>query len=180
MKIFPQTKIFIIFFLGMCVSCDFVYGLLQKEGAQEKKLLGEVMPSVYNENVELVQKLLLLHGVSPGKVDGKFGAQVRQAIAKFQEQNDLPVSRFVDQRTWQALNAFSATGLVEGGRIDLFAVQEALAAAGFNPGTPDGRQGPKTTKAIKDFQKSRGLAADGRVGKKTLSALNDVLLLKAR
>lgn len=180
MKTSTRKYFFIVCAAALIAGCDLVYGVLQKEGAQEKKLLGDVMPSIYNENVELVQKLLSIHGVSPGKIDGKFGAQVRQAIAKFQEQNGLPVSRFVDQRTWQALNAFDATGLVQAGSIDFLTVQEALQVAGFSPGTPDGRSGPKTAKAIKEFQRSRGLVADGRVGKKTLSALNDILLMKGQ
>ncbi|HOD12076.1 MAG TPA: peptidoglycan-binding protein [Candidatus Omnitrophota bacterium] len=159
-------------------GCDLIYGVLQKEGAQEKKILGEVIPSVANEKVELLQKLLLIHGANPGKIDGKLGAQARQAIARFQEQSGLPVSRFVDQKTWQALNVFSATGLVTNGSVDFAVAQEALRAAGFYAGAIDGRSGPKTIKAIKDFQKSRGLIVDGRVGRKTLSALNDVLLLR--
>ncbi len=153
-----------------------IYGVLQKEGAQEKKILGEVIPSVANEKVELLQKLLLIHGANPGKIDGKLGAQARQAIARFQEQSGLSVSRFADQKTWQALNVFSATGLVTNGSVDLAVVQEAVSAAGFHPGAIDGRFGPKTVKAVKDFQKSRGLTVDGRVGRETLSALNDVLL----
>jgi Uncharacterized protein conserved in bacteria len=43
-------------------------------------------------------------------------------------------------------------------------VQEALAARGYAPGPLDGRAGPKTTKAIKAFQKDSGLDPDGQVG----------------
>ena len=43
-------------------------------------------------------------------------------------------------------------------------VQEALAARGYQPGPIDGRAGPKTTKAIKAFQKDSGLDPDGQVG----------------
>ena len=40
-------------------------------------------------------------------------------------------------------------------------MQRHLARRGFDPGVPDGRAGPKTRKAIRDFQKSVGLPADG-------------------
>jgi peptidoglycan hydrolase-like protein with peptidoglycan-binding domain len=39
--------------------------------------------------------------------------------------------------------------------------QRALAALGFDPGTPDGVVGAGTRKALRDWQKSRGIVADG-------------------
>ena len=50
-------------------------------------------------------------------------------------------------------------------------VQAALQKAGFYKGTVDGKYGPKTRAAIKEFQKANGLVADGLVGKKTKVAL---------
>lgn len=55
--------------------------------------------------------------------------------------------------------------------MSITAIQQALKAAGFNPGPIDGVRGPKTTAAIKAFQRSKGLVADGIVGPKTTSAL---------
>ncbi|PIQ82541.1 MAG: hypothetical protein COV76_03140 [Candidatus Omnitrophica bacterium CG11_big_fil_rev_8_21_14_0_20_64_10] len=46
-------------------------------------------------------------------------------------------------------------------------VQTALQKAGFSPGPADGRLGPRTRAAIKDFQMTHGLQADGKVGPKT-------------
>jgi len=46
-------------------------------------------------------------------------------------------------------------------------IQTALKNAGFYTGNVDGKKGPKTKKAIEDFQKAKGLAADGKVGPKT-------------
>lgn len=50
-------------------------------------------------------------------------------------------------------------------------VQEALKGNGFDPGTADGVIGPKTNRAIRDFQKSKNLQATGRIDEKTASAL---------
>jgi murein L,D-transpeptidase YcbB/YkuD len=59
-------------------------------------------------------------------------------------------------------------------------IQTALANAGFNPGTPDGKLGGKTRKAIKDFQKANGLTPDGKVGPKTWNALASYLEKKTK
>jgi murein L,D-transpeptidase YcbB/YkuD len=51
-------------------------------------------------------------------------------------------------------------------------IQTALKNAGFYTGTVDGKLGPKTKKAVAEFQKANGLKADGRVGPKTWNALS--------
>lgn len=55
------------------------------------------------------------------------------------------------------------TQLDESTDPDLVAhIQQLLAAHGFDPGPADGIAGPQTRQAISDFQRSIGLAADGR------------------
>jgi len=54
-------------------------------------------------------------------------------------------------------------------------IQRALKSAGFYQGPIDGKIGPKTKNAIIKFQKSKGLKADGIVGKKTSAELNKYL-----
>ena len=50
-------------------------------------------------------------------------------------------------------------------------LQARLAALGFDAGDPDGLFGAKTTAAVKQFQLSRSLTVDGKVGAKTKAAL---------
>lgn len=54
-------------------------------------------------------------------------------------------------------------------------IQSALKQAGFYKGGIDGNIGPKTKRAIKAFQKSKGLDPDGVVGPKTWEELNRFL-----
>ena len=53
------------------------------------------------------------------------------------------------------------------------AVQEALNAAGYNCGTPDGIWGPNTMTGILEYQKSSGLSETGTVAKELLNSLLD-------
>jgi peptidoglycan hydrolase-like protein with peptidoglycan-binding domain len=54
---------------------------------------------------------------------------------------------------------------------DVSALQTALAAKGFLAAMPDGTFGQKTADAVKAFQTSEGLSADGVAGLATLTAL---------
>jgi hypothetical protein len=51
-------------------------------------------------------------------------------------------------------------------------IQAALKNAGFYTGAIDGIVGPKTKAAIEEFQKAKGLKADGKVGPKTWAELS--------
>ncbi len=55
-------------------------------------------------------------------------------------------------------------------------IQAALKKAGFYAGAIDGKIGPRTKQAILDFQKSKGLKADGKVGPKTWAELEKYLV----
>ena len=73
-------------------------------------------------------------------------------------------------------------GAQEGGGADdssgatpeeITAGQEALAAVGCYTGSIDGKYGPATDRAIRDFQSASGLVVDGIFGPATLAALQD-------
>ena len=54
-------------------------------------------------------------------------------------------------------------------------VQEALKTAGYYTGEIDGKLGPGSQRAIKDFQRDHDLESDGIVGKKTWAELKGYL-----
>jgi membrane-bound lytic murein transglycosylase B len=56
-------------------------------------------------------------------------------------------------------------------REQLASIQEALNALGFDAGTPDGVPGSATRAAIRSFQSSRGLVADGYADSELLTQL---------
>ena len=55
-------------------------------------------------------------------------------------------------------------------------MQTALKNAGFYTGTIDGKIGPRTKKAVEEFQRAKGLKVDGKVGQKTWAELEKYLL----
>ncbi|MFH2144494.1 MAG: peptidoglycan-binding domain-containing protein [Candidatus Omnitrophota bacterium] len=64
--------------------------------------------------------------------------------------------------------------------LDTKQIQQALKSAGFDPGLIDGKIGPKTKKAVKDFQKANNLVADGIVGKRTWEKLKPFFYSSAK
>jgi peptidoglycan hydrolase-like protein with peptidoglycan-binding domain len=51
------------------------------------------------------------------------------------------------------------------------AVQQALKDKGHDPGDVDGRMGPKTQAALRDFQQKEGLKTTGRADAETMAKL---------
>jgi peptidoglycan hydrolase-like protein with peptidoglycan-binding domain len=50
-------------------------------------------------------------------------------------------------------------------------VQDALIEGGLDPGAVDGRVGPRTTEAIRQFQRRVGLPVSGELDAETLASL---------
>ncbi|MFH1360639.1 MAG: peptidoglycan-binding domain-containing protein [Candidatus Omnitrophota bacterium] len=176
MKKLCSQKIIGILVLAACLhGCDFIYGLLQHEGAEEKKILGEIVPFTDNERVYETQELLKVYGFNPGKADGRMGPNTREALEGFQRANHLKVSRFVDKKTWVKLNFLKEADLVLDGEINIKTVQIILKEAGYDPGKMDGKVGQKTKEALLAFQKDNGLKPDGIIGSSTLNKLIEFL-----
>jgi peptidoglycan hydrolase-like protein with peptidoglycan-binding domain len=156
-------------------GCDIIYRMLDKEGAEEKELIGEVIPYEKNPTVLEIQSLLKIYGYDAGKADGILGRRTRDAIQRFQKDNQLNESRVVDDETWAKLRVFLDNKLIVELQLNITLIQTLLGMAGYDPGPVDGNLGPKTLEAVKKFQRDKGLKVDGKIGYQTLTALSAYL-----
>jgi len=62
---------------------------------------------------------------------------------------------------------------------ELEGVQDALTKLGYEPGKVDGKDGPNTQKAVREFQAHASIGIDGIVGPLTRQALVDELTAKS-
>ncbi len=98
-----------------------------------------------------------------------------QPSADNAEQN-VPVANIVVNRDSEPLveaNVSLANGIPDS--PDATGIQTALKNAGLYQGEVDGKIGPKTKAAIKEFQRNNNLIDDGKVGPKTWSILKTYL-----
>jgi hypothetical protein len=87
---------------------------------------------------------------------------VRKQIAELQKLKRDPSS---GAQTTQADRQTTGT------KPSVWEIQTLLEEAGFPPGTIDGRMGPRTRAAIREFQRDEGLAVDGEFGPDTKARL---------
>lgn len=112
-------------------------------------------------------QLLLANKGYKLSVDGKFGAQTKAAVISFQKKNGLEADGVVGPKTLKKLAPVTKSG-AKGNEVK--AVQTLLRGNGYNIAA-DGSYGPKTSAAVKAFQKKKGLSADGVVGPITWGSL---------
>lgn len=137
-----------------------------------------------SSSVVLLQQKLNTAGFSVGAADGDFGQKTLLAVQSFQKARRLTPDGVVGPQTWGALNKATAPKpppassggsgptLRMGEQGDpVRALQTRLNALGFKAGSADGIFGDGTLSAVKAFQKSKGLTADGVVGAKTWDKL---------
>lgn len=180
----------LLFFYG----CNIVPKSVQYQ-REEEKLVGST--DILNPKIEEVQVILKSDGYEPGNMDGRMGKETRDAIKAFQESIGLKSTGYIDKitltqmedlrRTKEILESkknYALKSTKEARQKDLSKaefrpttkeIQTALKNAGFDPGSFDGKIGPRTRQAIKDFQKSKGLVPDGVVGPKTWANLSKYL-----
>ena len=138
------------------------------------------------EYVRQLQTFLINNGFLTGSADGKFGPATYNAVVAFQRAVGITADGVVGQGTWSAIDNYSGGGSSGGsgggvrptirqGDTGVYVrqLQQRLTELGFYNGAIDGNFGPGTTTAVKLFQSAAGLTADGVVGARTWTALDE-------
>ena len=124
------------------------------------------------ERVKALQRQLTWLGFHPGLVDGRYGPQTTEAVRRFQEVRGLPADGVAHPPTLTALRAGTPDRPFSGRAQRVQELQRELTGLGFEPGPDDGRYGPRTTDAVKRFQRAKQLPDDGIADQATLDALH--------
>lgn len=150
---------------------DVLYAKLpQLRSDVASRLGGRTWPLVRSgdtgERVRTVQYLLRQAGYSVS-ADGVFGSGTESAVRSFQQARGLAVDGVVGTATWERL-AITVRNGSTGDAVR--GCQSQLRARGYAVNV-DGVFGAGTESAVRSFQQSRGLGADGIVGLDTWSRL---------
>ncbi|WP_409470376.1 L,D-transpeptidase family protein [Streptomyces sp. HC307] len=116
--------------------------------------------------VTAVQSLLAARGHRLA-ADGVFGPATTNAVKAFQRAHRLAPDGTVGPKTWSAL----IFNLRPGSHGQAVTAAQRLLTGHGHPAAADGVFGPRTTAAVKAFQRDRHLAVDGVVGPNTWRAL---------
>lgn len=127
-----------------------------------------------NTDVEELQQRLYELGYISDKPDGVFGPDTETAVKKFQKLNDLAEDGKVGKQVRELLysgDAVSNAYSYGEESPEILSFQNRLKKLGYLMSTPDGKFGADTKAAVKRFQESSGLVADGFIGPATKAAL---------
>jgi peptidoglycan hydrolase-like protein with peptidoglycan-binding domain len=112
---------------------------------------------------EPVRRLQAKLGV---EADGEFGPKTETALKDWQKKNGLATDGVAGPDTFMAMGLYELILLKQGTKgSTVKALQEKLGV------TADGQFGAGTAKAVLDYQKKNGLAADGVAGPATLAQM---------
>lgn len=143
--------------------------------------------------IRMLQHSLIQGGYAVDAADGIWGPRTTAAVREFQRIKGLQVTGRADSSTLAALGV-SADGKTQApdvrrtgdtdklppvrtrttadlDRTTIRAIQQALERQGLKVGAPDGIWGERTTSAIGNFQRAKGMPASGEPDAHTLAAL---------
>lgn len=101
------------------------------------------------------------------EADGVFGPATEKALKDYQKSKGLAVDGIAGPDTFASMGLIELILLQRGSRGDTVKkLQQALKI------DADGKFGPGTEKAVKEFQQKNGLKVDGIAGPQTLAKLN--------
>ncbi|SFF02418.1 peptidoglycan-binding protein [Alteribacillus iranensis] len=118
--------------------------------------------------VEELQDLLHDQGLlEKDEVDGEFDKETAQAIESYQDEHNLNKDGIAGPHTIGALEILGEGD--EGKPVET--LQEKLKNLGFYEYASDGKFGPHTDEAVRDFQQAANILVDGLAGPQTFSAI---------
>ncbi len=143
---------------------------------------GDIGPVVADVRAKLALVGLLDRTAAEGDpYEAAFDAPCEDAVRSFQQQRGLTADGIVGPATYRSLDEarwrLSDRILVHQPirpivGDDVAALQRRLLDLGFAPGRVDGRFGPDTDAAVRDFQRNVGLPPDGICGPSTFKAFD--------
>ena len=150
------------------------------------------------ETIRAIQRELKLRGYGPVAGDGTMGLATRAAIMAFEHDQGLALSGEASERLLRRMllgavegptaagSGFTGSSGIAAGKVRsaqaeqvIRAVQQWLAALGYQPGRADGRLGEDTVKAIRDFEMDKGLVPRGRVSAELVVRLSEAAAPKS-
>ena len=129
---------------------------------------GAPLPAIQIEPIQPQEELAAIGSTAPAQSQTPASSGTPTAAQTMNAQTPNPAT---------SETAKAAQPTEESSRIR--EIQMALRTAGFDPGSSDGKMGPRTRAAIRDFQLANGLEADGKVGSRTWSKLETILQKKS-
>jgi peptidoglycan hydrolase-like protein with peptidoglycan-binding domain len=130
--------------------------------------------------VRQLQRRLRSDGYYAGPVDGLYGPRTVAAVQRFQRASGLVADGVAGPQTMSAASPRGdhvrpgAGYGSPGGDVRVRDLQRMLRTAGYDPGSVDGRFGPRTQAAVQWFQAKHGLHASGVVDPASLSRLREL------
>ena len=117
--------------------------------------------------VRYMQQALIGLGFLTGTADGAYGPKTEEAVRKYQNAYGLSVDGSAGTNTMTSL------------RNTVIALQSDLARKGYTSGKINGVFGNGTVSAVKAYQRSTGIGADGIAGPNTMKKLYGYSLVSA-